>query len=78
MEVVLVRSKAPRGVLMVFHGCMRRPTDWWHYEATCVTCIGQCNPTLYALHPPPQRQPTCSLSMLSHGISHARLISAVH
>ncbi len=40
MEVVLVRSKEPRGVLMVFHGCMRRPTDWWHYESTCVTCIG--------------------------------------
>lgn len=41
MEVVLVRSKNPRGVLMVFHGCMRRPTDWWHYEPTCVTCIGE-------------------------------------
>ena len=41
MEVVLVRSKEPRGVLMVFHGCMRRPTDWWHYESTCVTCIGK-------------------------------------
>lgn len=41
MEVVLVRSKEPRGVLMVFHGCMRRPTDWWHYEPTCVTCIGK-------------------------------------
>ena len=40
MEVVLVRSRAPRGVLMVFHGCTRRPTDWWHYEPTCVTCIG--------------------------------------
>ena len=42
MEVVLVRSKAPRGVLLVFHGCMRRPTDWWHYEPTCITCIGDC------------------------------------
>ena len=42
MEVVLVRSNAPRGVLMVFHGCMRRPTDWWHYEPTCITCIGDC------------------------------------
>ena len=41
MEVVLVRSKEPRGVLMVFHGCMRRPTDWWHYESTCGTCIGK-------------------------------------
>ena len=41
MEAVLVRSKEPRGVLMVFHGCMRRPTDWWHYEPTCVTCIGK-------------------------------------
>ena len=41
MEVVLVRSKSTRGVLMVFHGCMRRPTDWWHYEPTCVTCTGE-------------------------------------
>ena len=41
MEVVLVRSYEPRGVLIVFHGCMRRPTDWWHYEPTCITCIGQ-------------------------------------
>lgn len=40
MEVVLVRSRSTRGVLMVFHGCMRRPTDWWHYEPTCVTCTG--------------------------------------
>ena len=41
MEVVLVRSRSTRGVLMVFHGCMRRPTDWWHYEPTCVTCTGE-------------------------------------
>lgn len=40
MEIVLVRSKDPRGVLLVMHGCMRRPTDWWHYDAACVTCIG--------------------------------------
>ncbi len=40
MEVVLVRSKDPRGVLIVMHGCMRRPTDWWHYDPACVTCIG--------------------------------------
>lgn len=41
MEIVLVRSKDPKGVLIVFHGCMRRPTDWWHYDLACVTCIGQ-------------------------------------
>ena len=40
MEVLLVRSKDPKGVLLVFHGCMRRPTDWWHYDPACVTCIG--------------------------------------
>ncbi|BDA47549.1 hypothetical protein COCOBI_10-3970 [Coccomyxa sp. Obi] len=40
MEIVLVRSKDPRGVLLVLHGCMRRPTDWWHYDPACVTCIG--------------------------------------
>lgn len=40
MEIVLVRSKDPRGVLIVLHGCMRRPTDWWHYDPACVTCIG--------------------------------------
>ncbi len=62
MEVVLVRSRAPRGVLLVFHGCMRRPTDWWHYEPTCVTCIGEyvftCSPVclyLQILDSPPDR-----------------------
>lgn len=46
MEVVLVRSRTPRGLLMVFHGCQRRPTDWWHYEPTCVTCIGVSAPLM--------------------------------
>ena len=40
MEVLLIRAKDPKGVLLVFHGCMRRPTDWWHYDSACVTCIG--------------------------------------
>ena len=42
MEILLVRTKDPKGVLLVFHGCMRRPTDWWHYDPACVTCIGEC------------------------------------
>jgi hypothetical protein len=41
MEILLVRSKVTKGVLLVFHGCMRRPTDWWHYDSACVTCIGK-------------------------------------
>ena len=48
MEILLVRAKDPKGVLLVFHGCMRRPTDWWHYDPACVTCIGKSTPLLIA------------------------------
>jgi hypothetical protein len=44
MEVLIIRAKDPKGVLLVFHGCMRRPTDWWHYDPACVTCIGTPSP----------------------------------
>ena len=44
MEILLVRATDPKGVLLVFHGCMRRPTDWWHYDPACVTCIGKRTP----------------------------------
>ena len=52
MEIVLVRSKDPRGVLLVLHGCMRRPTDWWHYDPACVTCIGALDYLLLPFSPP--------------------------